>query len=148
MTPVELFQREHGAEWASLVRSPAFNAALLLVNAETVQAITTLSNEEIEERGKIILADLRGRLAHEAHLISLSVVQTGPLNDLPEATYPDPEDEAEEAADSQDSQTTGGSLEQWFASPKAGEEASKLQPRPTKAVKPKRRRKRRKRKTT
>lgn len=116
MSPSEHFQTTHGPEWAGIVGSAAFTAALLLVNAETVQSVAKLTDDQIQAQGQIILADLRGRLAHENALIDLSVIHPDLTNDLPASTYPNPEDEAAEeeaAAKGESDESPGPSLRSW-----------------------------------
>lgn len=94
MSSLEAFQGEHGGRWATLIQSPEFNAAMTLVNSEKIQAIASLTDDEIAERGTIILADLRGHLQHENALVGLSELKKLVFQDLGEPTYPSPEEEA------------------------------------------------------
>lgn len=138
MTSTELFQKRHGADWGAIVTRPAFSAALLHVNSDVVQAITVLTDEEIDTHGKIILSDLRGALRHEAKLIELSVIHPELINDLPQSTYPSPEEEAAEEADQ--AQGGGESMRMWGAEIAADILSAEIQ-QPTEPPKPKRGRK-------
>lgn len=97
MSTLTAFQKQHGAAYGQLVRSPAFQAALQLLNLRKIERISSLSDLEIETSGKLILADLRGHLSHENDLMSLHVQQETELSDLGPETYPDPEEEIEQA---------------------------------------------------
>lgn len=92
MTAIERFQKRFGSKWAAISHDPAFSEALQIANYNTIQWIGTLTAEQIRENGVVILAELKGRLAHEEELIKLSVVEPKSVNDI-EATYPNPEDE-------------------------------------------------------
>lgn len=80
------FKAGHGNEWHIIVNSPAFKAAMLLLNIRKLNTLTTLSNEDIEQHGREILADLRGHLQHENDLVSLHTKEDFSL------PYEEPED--------------------------------------------------------
>ncbi len=87
MSPVQEFQKQHGAAFVKIVTSPAFNAAMLLLNLEKMQKITALTPEDIKTHGPEILADLCGHLKHENDLMALYERKTFDLSQLPEETY-------------------------------------------------------------
>jgi hypothetical protein len=64
-TDLEEFKKSHGADYARLIQHPAFRAATLLLNIRKLDSLTNLTNEDIAEHGREILADLRGHLKHE-----------------------------------------------------------------------------------
>src|SRR3954469_21160811 len=67
----EEFQRAYGDEWIRTIKSPAFRAAFQLLNVRKLDAITALSNEQIEKNGREILSDLRGHLQLENDIFGL-----------------------------------------------------------------------------
>lgn len=71
ITELQEFQRGYGEQWLGIVKSPAFQTAMGLLNAQKNQFIETLTDEQIEKHGNIILADLRGHLNHEHDLATL-----------------------------------------------------------------------------
>lgn len=97
MSDLTDFQKIHGANWATIVQSPAFGAAFSIANIEKLQMVAALTDEEINTNGKIILADLRGHLKYETALISLHERKEFVFQEMPRETYPDPVKEAEEA---------------------------------------------------
>lgn len=116
MTPLQQFQRTHGNDWARIVTSDCFAAAVALATAEKIQKISELGDEEILLRGKIILADLRGHIAYESALLGLHERKELVFGQLGPEEYPDPVEEAidEERLGSQDQEDdmsdTGKSL--------------------------------------
>lgn len=86
MSALEDFQARYGTDWASIVTSEPFAAALSIATAEKVQALASLTDEEIGTKGHIILAEMRGHLKYESALLGLhekkeTVFQTGPAED-------------------------------------------------------------------
>jgi hypothetical protein len=71
ITELEEFQAAYGDKWRDTIRTPWFNAAMLLLNSRKLKFIESLTNEEIEKFGNIVLADLRGHLNHEHDLATL-----------------------------------------------------------------------------
>ena len=65
------FQRAYASEWMRIATSPAFLAALQLLNIRKLNGLTALTNEQIERNGREILSDLRGHLQHENDLVTL-----------------------------------------------------------------------------
>jgi hypothetical protein len=125
MSPLETFQNQFGRDWAELVGTPAFSAALALAHSERIQKITILTDDEIAMRGQIILADLRGHLLYESALLGLHEKKEFVFQSLGEEEYPDPIKEAREEniiAQQEESQSTsvaGPSIhEQIFPEPK------------------------------
>lgn len=96
MTPLKEFQARFGSEYNGIVTSECFAQALSISNAEKIQAIAALTDEEIDSKGKIILADLRGHLQYEAALLGLHERKEFVFGQLPPEEYPDPEKEAHE----------------------------------------------------
>lgn len=84
---VKDFQREHGPEFAKIIGSPAFMAAMELLDHEKADDITNLPNEDVEKYARIILADLRGHMKHEENLMTLHERKTFVIGDLPAETY-------------------------------------------------------------
>lgn len=95
MSDLDNFQKEHGEQWASIIQLPAFGAAMSLLNLRKIASIATLTDEQIEASGKLIVSDLRGHLNHENDLINLSTAQEFVFGEPLRETYPD---EAEELA--------------------------------------------------
>ena len=89
MSAMSDFQSEHGQAWGEIVNSPAFGAAMQLLNLEKMTMIAALAPEEIEAKGKLLLADLVGHLNHENNLASLGVRREFVFTEVRE-TYPDP----------------------------------------------------------
>lgn len=97
MNALEQFQQDHGAQWNQIIDSPAFGAAMLYLNTQKITSITQLSDDDIEARGKLVLADLRGHLNHENDLMRLHVMKSLEWNAAIPETYPSAEEEAAEA---------------------------------------------------
>lgn len=99
MTDLEVFQASHGRDWAEIVRTQAFPAALSIATSEKIQTILLLSDEEIATKAHIFLADLRGHLRYEAALLGLHEKKETVFSDGPMEDYStDPEREANEMA--------------------------------------------------
>lgn len=96
MTPLKEFQARFGGEYNGIVTSECFAQALSIANSEKIQVIALLTDEEIDARGKIILADLRGHLKYEAALLGLGERKEFVFGQLPPEEYPDPLVEAHE----------------------------------------------------
>lgn len=96
MTAIETFHKTFGGRWSEIVREPAFQEAMQIANLETIKEIGSLTPEQIKDNGTAILAELKGRLAHENALIELSVAEPR-ISREPEPEYPSPEEEALEA---------------------------------------------------
>lgn len=94
MTSLERFQSEHGQSWGELIGTPAFGAALALANAEKIQKIIALTDDEIATKGHVILADLRGHLTYEAAILALHEKKSFVFQQLGSEEYPDPVEEA------------------------------------------------------
>jgi hypothetical protein len=100
MTPLEEFQRAYGAEWAEIVRSRAFGAALSLASTEKLKEVAGLSDTQIANQGAVLLADLRGFLQYENGLLGLHEKKPLVFSPIGPPTYPDPITEAlQEAQD-------------------------------------------------
>lgn len=137
MTPEQIFQNRHGAEWAATCQKPVLTDALIAISSRIFEEIAGLSLEFIASTaGNAMLAKWQGWILHERALLDLSVLKPAGGNDL-EATYADETEEALASADEQDQQTSG-SLREWLK-PSIPPEI----PKPT--PKPKQKRKRRKR---
>lgn len=89
MSALTDFQEQHGQEWSAITATPAFSAAMLLLNMEKINAIAALTPEEIEAKGRLVLADFVGHLNHENGLASLAGRQEFVFTEVRE-TYPDP----------------------------------------------------------
>lgn len=144
MSQIERFQSEFGARWASIAADPAFNSALLVCNSEAISRIASLTDEEIELHGKLILADLRGMLRHEEALFTLAERKELNPAELGEPNYPPPEDDLELDNPAPDETTTGNhaatfSESIYFVPPPA---EPPLPPKPTRKPRRKRRKKR------
>lgn len=87
MAPLDEFKKEHGAGYLKVLGDPHFQAALLFLNIEKLNAITILKPEEIKENGSQILADLAGHLKHENNLMTLLDRRTFDPSELPAETY-------------------------------------------------------------
>lgn len=79
LTDLEEFQQIYGGEWLRIVQSAPFRAGLLFLNIRKLEAITTLSNRDIETSGREILSDLRGHMILENDLMRLHVMQESVL---------------------------------------------------------------------
>jgi len=90
MTDLEIFQRDHGDQWNSIIEHPSFGAAMQFLNARKINEVSQLSDEDIEAKGKLILADLRGHLNHENDLMRLSVMKSLVFGAPPPESYADP----------------------------------------------------------
>lgn len=86
MTKAE-FHEAHGAEWAEFTSRPSFFAAMQLVSANKLESISKLTDEQISEHGKEILADFRGHINVENALIDLAVSSPENTFDMPPETY-------------------------------------------------------------
>lgn len=142
MTPSQLFQKQYGERWAAIAHGPELTGALLAVNAPLFNEIISLTPEQINASGNVILAQLQGQLKHERALIDLSIVHPVISSDL-QTTYPNPEDDLEEQADTQDQQTGGSPFNEWIAEADSGFAAHSTEH----VIKPKPKRKRKKKKT-
>lgn len=87
MTPLEVFQKQHGQDWAKITRSPCFEAAMQLLNVEKVSDIAAMDDETMSKYGLQVLADLRGHLKHERALLTLHEERKFVFSDLPNDTY-------------------------------------------------------------
>lgn len=99
MSDLERFQKQFGPDWAAIVASSPFAAAMTLLNVEKIRKIAELTDDEIATRGQIILADLRGHLKHENALLGLHEVKKFVFQNLAEEEYPNPEEEARHEAE-------------------------------------------------
>ncbi len=68
---LEEFQAQYGGDWLNITRSPAFIAGTQLLNIRKLKSVTNLSDDQIRENGREILADLRGHMKHEDDLFTL-----------------------------------------------------------------------------
>ena len=95
ITDLEEFQSVFGADWQRITEMPAFRAGLQLLNVRALNEITSMSNEDIEKYGMLILANLIGLLRHENNIFGLHNQKTFkfPVEEEPE--YISPEQEAE-----------------------------------------------------
>lgn len=57
---LELFQKEHGEEWARMLRSPAGQAALELAREQPQAALDLQANDVLKVMGEIIAARAAG----------------------------------------------------------------------------------------
>ena len=99
MGDLEDFQERHGAAWEEITQSPAFGAAMQFLNLAKIAQITALTPEEIESKGKLVLADLVGHLNHENDLMRLSARKEFKFGPSVTEDYPDPAQEAIEQLD-------------------------------------------------
>lgn len=93
------FQQSYGPEWAQVISSPAFAAALSLCRDEELQKVHILTDAEIESHGKVALAHLRGFLKYEFGLLGLHEKKELVFQQLDHEEYPDPISEAAEQAE-------------------------------------------------
>jgi hypothetical protein len=98
MSDLKSFQDEHGEQWNAITQHPAFAAALSFLNLQKISRIASLTDEEIEKNGCLIVADLRGHLNHENDLFALGTKQNLNFQTVSE-TYPDPVSEMEISSD-------------------------------------------------
>ena len=73
---LEEFQAAYGPEFERITKMPAFRAGLQLLNVRALDEITSLSNEDIDKYGTMILANLVGMLKHENNIFNLHKEQT------------------------------------------------------------------------
>lgn len=92
---VEEFQAQYAGDWIQIIRSPAFIAAMQLLNIRKLKTLTNLSPMEIERNGRELLSNLVGQLQHEDDLFTLHSKREGELPAEEEMIYMSPE-EAEE----------------------------------------------------
>ena len=92
---LEEFQATYGADWHKITQMAAFRAGLQLLNVRKLDEITSLSNEDIETHGLLILANLIGLLKHENDMFNLHKEKpfTYPMDE--EVVYISPEEQAE-----------------------------------------------------
>lgn len=95
MSDLKTFREEHGDQWGAITQEPAFAGAMSHLNLEKIARIASLTDEEIEAHGKLILADLRGHLQHENDLFTLATKQDLTFRALPPEEYSDPLEEIE-----------------------------------------------------
>lgn len=91
MTRAE-FQAQYGPHWAAFTAHPSFFAAMQLASAAKLKQLSELTDEQIKDRGDVILAGFRDRLQMENFLIELAVTAEEPAFDLPPETYRDSTD--------------------------------------------------------
>lgn len=94
---LELFQAEHGADWQRITTHPAFLAGLQLLKVRAFNEITSLSFEDIEKYGLLILSVLIGRLKTESDMMKLHEERTFTFPTEEELIYMSPEQESEQA---------------------------------------------------
>ena len=93
---LEEFQAAYGPEFERITKMPAFRAGLQLLNVRALDEITSLSNEDIDKYGTMILANLVGMLKHENNIFNLHKEKTFKLpSGDDEVEYVSPEQEAE-----------------------------------------------------
>lgn len=136
MSPLKEFQARFGSEYNGIITSECFARALSIANAEKIQAIAALSDEDIQSKGAILLADLRGHLQYEAALLGLHERKEFVFSQLPAEEYPD---QIQEAYD--ESQTAGARDTEDDDEQSVIEELSSPPPKPTLQKKPSRRKK-------
>jgi hypothetical protein len=92
---LEEFQAAYGEQWQAITQMPAFRAGLQLLNVRSLDQITSLSNEDIDKYGVLILSSLIGLLKHENDIFNLHNEQTFkfPMGE-DEVVYVSPEEEA------------------------------------------------------
>src|SRR6266404_2615205 len=91
VTDLSEFQSAYGGEYAKIVAHPAFLAGMQLLNVRKMNEIALLTDGDIVQRGREILASLRGHLQHENDLISLHKKQEFALPFEEEEQYLSPE---------------------------------------------------------
>lgn len=77
----EDFQKDHGKQWAQIVRAPSFQQGMVFLSIQELERIKNLTDEQISTNAVTILSDLRGRLRHEAELMSLPTIEDAVTND-------------------------------------------------------------------
>lgn len=78
MTKQEEFQQQHGAEFAQILQSNAFNAAMINLSISFMEVVRLMSDEDISKNAVVVLSDLRGKMRYQTDLISLGVVSETP----------------------------------------------------------------------
>lgn len=91
---LELFQAQHGEDWQRITAHPAFLAGLQLLNVRAFSELTSLSFEDIDKYGLLVLSVLIGRLKHEYDMKNLhkEKTQTFPVDE--DVIYISPEEQA------------------------------------------------------
>ncbi len=92
MSALTDFQKEYGQAWAEITNSPAFSAAMLLLNMEKINAIAAMTPEDIKAKGELVLADFVGHLNHENGLATLAARTEFVFTEVRES-YPEPIEE-------------------------------------------------------
>lgn len=92
---LEMFQAEHGADWQRITNHPAFLGGLQLLNIRAFNELTSLSFEDIDKYGALILSVLVGRLKHENDMMNLHKEQTFTFPQDEDTVYISPEEQAE-----------------------------------------------------
>lgn len=95
ITDLEEFQAVYAQDWLKITQMPAFRAGMQLLNVRKLNEITSLSNEDIEKYGLLILSSLIGLLQHENEMFSLHNQKTFKFPMDEEVEYVSPEEEAE-----------------------------------------------------
>src|ERR1041385_6837896 len=91
---LEEFQAAYGADWHKITQMPAFRAGLQLLNVRELDRITSLSDDDIEKYGLLILSQLIGLLRHENRIFNLHKEQSFTLPSDEEVVYVSPEEQA------------------------------------------------------
>lgn len=99
MTETESFQKHFGEQWAGITQSDAYVSAGTVTLNKELDALRTLSDEEIAKNGVVILARFCGVLRHESALFSLPTEREFKFGAAPAEDYPDPEKEFIEQAE-------------------------------------------------
>ncbi len=71
----EDFKKAHGLAWAKILNMRSFTAGMIHLNISMMEEIKHLSDDDITRNSVTILAGLRGRLLHEAALLSLPIME-------------------------------------------------------------------------
>lgn len=92
---LELFQSQHGEAFQKITAHPAFLAGLQLLNLRAFNELNSLSFDEIDKYGLLILSVLIGRMKHEHDMLNLHKEQTFtfPTEDE-EVIYMSPEEQS------------------------------------------------------
>lgn len=93
MSEIEVFQKEHGAQWAGIIQTDAYVAGGTIVLNRELNELRMLSAEEIAKNGVVILARFCGVLRHESALFGLPVEKDFKFGGTPAEEYPDAERE-------------------------------------------------------
>jgi len=91
---LEEFQAAYGAEFYRITQMQAFRAGLQLLNVRELDRIASLSDDDIDKYGVLILSQLVGLLRHENGIFNLHKEQSFTIPTDEEIVYVSPEEQA------------------------------------------------------